>query len=98
MSRIAPVVDLTNVQRIELERVVRANGSAQFEVTRARIILMASRGSLNEEIAATLEIPEQTVGKWRRRFCLLGMSGLQDSPRSGRPLRLAPEKFNCVLT
>lgn len=98
MSRIAPVVDLTDVQRIELERVVRATGSAGFEVVRARIILMASRGNLNEEIATTLEIPEQTVGKWRRRFCLLGMCGLQDSPRSGRPLRLAPEKINRILT
>jgi transposase len=77
---------------------VRATGSAQFQTIRARIILMASRGSLNEEIAATLEIPEQTVGKWRRRFCLLGMRGLEDSPRSGRPLQLAPEKINRVLT
>jgi len=40
---------------------VRATGSAQFQTLRARIILMASRGSLNEEIAATLEIPEQTI-------------------------------------
>jgi len=61
MSRVAPVVDLTDVQRTELERVVRATGSAQFQTLRARIILMASRGSLNEEIAATLEIPEQTI-------------------------------------
>lgn len=98
MSRVAPVVDLTNVQRTELERVVRATGSAQFQTIRARIILMASRGSLNEEIATSLEIPEQTVGKWRRRFCLLGMGGLEDSPRSGRPLQLDPEKINRVLT
>ena len=91
MSRVAPFVDLTQVQRTELERVVRATGSTQFEVLRARIILLASSGSLNEEIATALELPQQTVGKWRRRFCLLGMRGLEDAPRSGRPLRLAPE-------
>jgi hypothetical protein len=79
MSRVAPVVDLSNVQRTELERVVRATGSAQFEVVRARIILLASSGSLNEEIATALELPQQTVGKWRRRFCLLGMRGLEDA-------------------
>jgi transposase len=64
---------------------------------RARIVLRAAGGSRNEEIATTLELPEQTVGKWRRRFCLLGMCGLEVSPRSGRPLRLAPE-INRVLT
>jgi transposase len=65
---------------------------------RARIVLLAAGGHPNDAIAATLEVPAQTVGKWRRRFCQQGMKGLEDGPRSGRPLRLAVAKINRVLT
>ena len=30
------------------------------------------------------------MGKWRRRYLALGLSGLQDAIRSGRPARIAP--------
>jgi transposase len=98
MPRIAPVVELTELQRCELDRLVRAASSSRPQALRARIVLLASSGHPNDEIAATLEIPKQTVGKWRRRFCQHGMKGLEDSARSGAPLRLALDKINRVLT
>lgn len=98
MPRIAPVIQLTEVQRAELERLVRATGSSRAQVLRASIVLSAAQGHPSDEIAATLEIPAQTVGKWRRRFCQLGMKGLEDSARSGRPLKLDVAKINRVLT
>lgn len=98
MSRVAPVIELTEIQRAELERVVRATGSSRAQSLRARIILLASQGNPNQEIASTLEVPPQTVGKWRRRFCRQGMKGLDDSTRSGRPLTLEVAKINRVLT
>ena len=52
----------------------------------------------SDEIASTLEVPEQTADKWRRRFCLNGMKGLEDAARAGRPLKLGVEKINRVLT
>jgi transposase len=98
MPRVAPVIQITELQHSELERLVRATGSSRSQAMRARIVLLAAAGHPSNEIASTLEVPEQTVGKWRRRFCLQGMEGLEDAARSGRPLRLGVEKINRVLT
>ncbi|MBA4148849.1 MAG: IS630 family transposase [Verrucomicrobia bacterium] len=46
----------------------------------------------------TLETSQQSVSKWRRRFIQQGMAGLNDAARSGRPVRLSPDKLNTVLT
>lgn len=98
MPRVAPVIQLTELQRSELESLVRATGSSRSQTLRARIVLLAAQGNPSDEIASTLEVPQQTVGKWRRRFCLHGMKGLEDSARSGRPLQLDVAKINRVLT
>ncbi len=52
---------------------------------RSRIILAAAAGLPNQRIALDLGIPQVTVGKWRRSFAELGLDGLRDAPRSGRP-------------
>ena len=52
---------------------------------RSRIILAAAAGQDNQQIAATLRIPEVTAGKWRRSFAAKGLDGLEDAPRLGRP-------------
>jgi transposase len=49
------------------------------------MILMASQGLTNEVIAARLDAPRQIVSKWRKRFCLDRLPGLQNQPRGGRP-------------
>lgn len=98
MSRVAPIIQLTEWQRADLERVVRATSSSRSQTLRASIVLLAAQGNPSDEIASRLEIPPQTVGKWRRRFCQLGMKGLEDAARSGRPLHLDVAKINCVLT
>ena len=98
MPRIAPPVSLAPEQANELRRTVRASTSSASSVTRCQIVLLASAGETNQGIADALEIPEQTVSKWRRRFVKLGLAGLQDSRRSGRPMRLSAEAVNTVLT
>jgi transposase len=98
MPRIAPPVSLAPEQANELRRMVRASTSSASSVTRCQIVLLASAGETNQGIADALEVPEQTVSKWRRRFVKLGMAGLQDSPRSGRPMRLSTDSINKVLT
>ncbi len=45
----------------------------------------AAAGESNQQIASGLNLPEVTVGKWRRGFVSRGLEGLQDAPRSGRP-------------
>jgi transposase len=47
------------------------------------MILMASQGISNKVIAARLDTPRQIVSKWRKRFCLARLTGLQNQPRGG---------------
>ena len=98
MPRIAPKIELTEIQRQELQRLVRATSSSSAEVIRARIILLAGADHPNDEIAATLQISQPMVCKWRGRFALHGMSGLTDAERSGRPLSLSAGKLNTVIS
>ena len=98
MSRIAPMIALTDGQRAELESLQRARSASQADALRARIILLATEGWPNEEIALELNTAPNTVSKWRRRFAAEGMAGLVDRQRSGRPLSLAAQTFSRVLT
>jgi transposase len=98
VPRIAPRIELTEIQRQELQRLVRANSSSAAEVLRARIILLAGADHPNDEIASCLQVSEPMVCKWRGRFARLGMGGLVDAKRSGRPLSLSAAKLNTVLS
>ena len=51
-----------------LVRWVRAHGTPQSVVTRARIMLMASDGHSNSAIARELDVSRPTVILWRERF------------------------------
>jgi len=98
VARIAPKIELTQAQRQELQRLVRAASSSAAETLRARIILLAGADHPNDEIASTLQISQPMVCKWRGRFARRGMSGLADARRSGRPLSLSAGKLNTVLS
>jgi hypothetical protein len=92
MPRKSPyVIDLSNGERAELEARSKDYTSAHRNVVRAKIVLLASRGLGNDRIAARLDMPRQIVSKWRRRFCLQRLAGLEDQPRSGRPTRFSPQ-------
>src|SRR6185503_12168459 len=98
VSRTPPEIILDQVQREQLEALTRASSASQAEVLRARIILLAALNRTNEEIADKLPTTEQTVCKWRRRFARLGLAGLRDHARSGRPARVSASALNTVLT
>jgi transposase len=85
MARIAPAINLDAETRATLNGWIQAPSTAQALVLRSRIVLAAAAGSPNQRIASDLGIPEVTVGKWRRSFAELGLDGLRDAPRSGRP-------------
>jgi len=81
----ATVIRLTEEERGVLERRVRATTTPARDGMRARIILLAERGRRNDQIARQLGVSPIVVSRWRVRFARLGMAGLQDAPRSGRP-------------
>jgi transposase len=78
-------VNLTDEQRIELERRVRSQTLDARSVRRARIVLLAADGAGNREIARRLEISRGQVIEWRNRFVHGGVAAISaDLPRSGR--------------
>lgn len=87
MGRIAERIELSVEQRRILEEWVRASSTEQRLVQRARIVLLAGEGLSNEEIAGELGVVRQTAAKWRERFRSVGVAGLGDGSRPGRPPR-----------
>jgi transposase len=84
-------LEVSDEQRVELERRVRAHTSTQRAAKRARIVLMAADGVSSRQIAAAVGISEEYVAMWRRRFSESGVKGLDDQRRSGRPRVYGPE-------
>lgn len=64
---------------------------------RARIVLGCLEGRSNLEVAQAEGVTNVTVGKWRRRFGVLGLAGLQDAPRSGCPRTIDDDRVAEVL-
>jgi len=78
-------ITLTASQRKFLKRLVGKPTAQQRQVTRARIVLLASVGWANQAIARKLGIAPNTACKWRKRFSEEGFAGLGDRKRPGRP-------------
>jgi len=93
MRRAQPIL-LSPIQKTFLESRARARTAPARTVRRARIILLASAGSQNKEIAARLGVMPETVARWRRRFLDQGLPGLEkDAPRPGRTPVITGEKI-----
>jgi len=83
--RVAPTIKLTPAQRKTLTRLVKGRRTEVRVVARAQIVLAASKGLENREIADALGVTRETVGRWRSRFAVNGVHGiLKDLPRGGR--------------
>jgi transposase len=83
---------LDDEQRQKLEALKRAGSTPQALARRVEIVLRAAQpdNPSNLQIAVDLQCHNNTVGLWRRRFHELGLAGLQDAPRPGRPPGFSP--------
>src|ERR671933_66420 len=87
----APRIILSHNVRADLHALLRAPSTPQSLALRARIVLRAADLDRPSNLAISREVgcDNHTVGKWRRRYLALGLSGLQDAVRSGRPKVIA---------
>lgn len=93
MPRHSPYhIELSAEERRILEARVRKYTSPYRDVIRAKIVLLAAEGFANDVIAARLATPRQIVSKWRQRFALARLPGLEEHPRGGRPARFSPQR------
>ena len=98
----AEAIALSSGHEQALRALIRAHSTPQKLAERARIVLLASEGLSNTEIAQRLEIWRKTVGHWRRRWLAAETSAgvgerLSDAPRCGAPATFTPEQIRQIM-
>lgn len=78
-------VRLSSEVRAELQRRVNAVTTSQRDAIRAKIVLAAADDEPTASIAQRLNVSIDQVSTWRGRYARLGLAGLSDRPRQGRP-------------
>ncbi len=84
------IIVLSALDESVLRARARSSTAPHRDVIRARIVLAAAECAANTEIAAEVGVHVDTVRKWRRRFAIAGLPGLEDRPRSGRRRAFTP--------
>lgn len=90
-------IELTEVERDELERVTRSRRTPQALVLRAQIVLLSVDGFAPSTIAEVLETTQPTIRKWRARYVEAGLAGLRSEARPGRPRSLDDQRVADLL-
>ena len=84
-------IQLTDLEKSELEQIVNKRTSPQQIVLRSKIILLTAQGLPVDEIMTKLETTKVTISKWKKRFIESGLLGLLDMVRPGKPVKYGPE-------
>jgi hypothetical protein len=85
-------IELTDEERIELERMARGQALPHRTVVRAQVILAFADRKPVSAIARQVGRQRRIVRKWAERFVRKRLRGLNDAPRSGRPARFSPSR------
>jgi transposase len=80
-----PALSLRPGDRTLLESWCRSGTVEARFAKRARIVLLAADGVSNREIGELVDLHYNQVGVWRRRYGEVGVAGLADEERPGRP-------------
>jgi transposase len=96
-GRKAQPINLTQDQRVELERLARRKRDARGPAFRARVILMLATGAIGREIEQRLRTSNQTVCALRKRFLKGGIDALFDERRPGTPRKIGDEHIEQVI-
>src|SRR6202171_45089 len=97
MPRHAPKLECSAEEKASLVAITKSRTEEARAVERARIILASLAGKEIQEVARELGVSIPTVAKWRRRFSLLGLRGLRDQWRPGKPAKYDAAFRNRVL-
>src|SRR5438270_4996118 len=89
--------ELGEEERRMIERLVHARNTPIGKLKRTRIIWLASQGLATPEIAKQLKVSERMVRNRLHRFNEQGLLGLEEAPRSGRPMTYTPEEVSSII-
>ena len=97
MPRRAPILTCSEEQRKAVELLAASRTEEARLVERARMVVGCLDGKPMIQIASELGVRSNTVIEWRNRFAELGVAGLKDRPRSGKPPEYGGEFRRKVL-
>jgi transposase len=87
--KIKYIINLDEDERRDLEQMTRKGQAPVRRIKRAQILLHASEGKTDKEVAHSLRVAEATVFRTRRRFVEQGIeASLKEGPRPGKPRKL----------
>ena len=95
----ATTIELSEAERIALEKLLNRNSTAQQIALRAKIILAAANGSSHGEVVRALGVSLEMSRLWRQRWIELTrreipvLERLKDSPRPGSPMTFSIEQI-----
>ena len=96
--RVAPSVELTAEQRTTLLAWANGRKTPVRLAERSRIVLLAAEGKRDIDIGAALSITLAKASRWRKRFLLKGLAGLEkDAPRPGRTPAISKEAVSEIV-
>jgi transposase len=75
---------LTDDERADLERLLRATSTPAGIARRARCVLLLADGVSYAGVCAALGVTDRFVAQWKRRYVEGGVLALADAPRAGR--------------
>jgi len=85
-------IELSDEERILIEKRARSSNAPFRQVMRARIVLYLAEGLDNSLIASRLDVSRSFVSELRKRFFRERLAALEERPRSGRPARFSPRR------
>ena len=97
MRAFVRVRPLTSDELTTLQKMSRSRTLCAGRVKRARIILMSNQGYTHQEIAKTVDISYHTSCRWVGRFNTLGLNGLDELGRPGRPHVYSDQDVGVVI-
>ena len=88
---------LSEEEHQAIERLVHARSTPIGRLKRAQIIWLASQGYKTPAIAQQVEVRERMVRTRLNRFNEQGLAGLEEAPRSGRPVTYQPALVSEII-
>lgn len=88
---------LSEENLVQLKTIAKSRSLPHSLVVRARIVLMAADGASNTAIAQKLDLSQQAVCLWRKRYLEQGIQGLHDELKPGRPRTISDERVAALV-
>jgi putative transposase len=92
-----PPLVLSGDEVQQLQALASSRSLPHSIVQRAQIVLACGAGETNTAIAKRMGLTGMTVGKWRKRYRELGLEGLHDELRPGRPRTYEDDTVAAVI-